>query len=283
MTGRSTTQAVATAVAVARAHGLRVDDPQVLAEGYSVRVHVAPSPVVVRVPTVAAETRPPIRAWLERELAVTSWLRGRGAPVVPPTDLADPGPHEHDGAVVSLWELVDVDPEPVPPADFGVALGELHLVLAGYPGDLPVLPGPRTDVTAGLAACEGRLPAEALEVARAARDRLAAWFDDDVDGLVPVHGDSHTGNLLRTRGGALLWNDWEDVGRGPVEWDLASLTLGREVAAAYPRALDPERLGACRELRRLQVLVGTVGAGFAVDAPTLSGWVDALRGARTAP
>lgn len=271
---------MATAVAVARAQGLRVDDPVVLAEGYSVRVHVAPSPVVVRVPTVAATTRSPIRPWLERELAVTSWLHAAGAPVVPPTDLADPGPHEHDGAVVSLWQLVDVDPQPVGEARYAAALADLHAALAPYPGELPVLPGPRADIAFGLAACEGLLAPDDLAVARAARARLAPWLDGDPDGdpvgLVPVHGDSHTGNLVRTTSGALLWNDFEDVGRGPVEWDLASMTLGDGVAAAYPWALDPQRLADCRLMRRLQVLVGTVAAGFAVDAAVLAEWVEGL-------
>lgn len=232
-----------------------------LAEGYSVRVHVAPSPVVVRVPTVAATTRPPIRPWLERELAVTAWLHAAGAPVVPPTDLADPGPHEHAGAVVSLWQLVDVEDSPVGPADYAAALADLHDALASYPADLPVLPGPLTDIAFGVAACaqHGLLTTEDLDLVRRTRARLAHLTTGP---LQPVHGDSHTGNLLRTRDGRLLWNDWEDVGLGPLEWDLASMTLPPEVAAAYPRPLDAALLADCRDLRRLQVLVGTLGAGF---------------------
>jgi thiamine kinase-like enzyme len=38
----------------------------------------------------------------------------------------------------------------------------------------------------------------------------------------PLHGDAHPGNLLNTTLG-LLWTDWEDTFRGPVEWDLASI------------------------------------------------------------
>ena len=256
--------AVEVAVAVAREQGLRVDDPVVLAEGYSVRVHVAPSPVVVRVPTLAAETRPPIRPWLERELAVAAWLHAQGAPVVPPAPDVDPGPHDHEGSVVSLWQHVEVDPEPVDPAVYGRALGALHEVLAGYPGELPVLPGPLTDVEVGLAACRARglLTDDELAVAEAAR--AATAYLAGVPSVV-LHGDSHTGNLLRTPTG-LLWNDWEDVGRGPAEWDLASMTLPDAVASAYPREPDPVLLGDCRDLRRLQVLVGSLGAGFDLGA-----------------
>jgi thiamine kinase-like enzyme len=39
-----------------------------------------------------------------------------------------------------------------------------------------------------------------------------------------LHGDAHFGNLLVTRDG-LLWTDWEDAFLGPVEWDLASISL----------------------------------------------------------
>jgi Ser/Thr protein kinase RdoA (MazF antagonist) len=37
-----------------------------------------------------------------------------------------------------------------------------------------------------------------------------------------LHGDAGIGNLLLT-GEGLLWNDLEDVCRGPVEWDVAGL------------------------------------------------------------
>ncbi|MGH2584336.1 MAG: aminoglycoside phosphotransferase family protein, partial [Dehalococcoidia bacterium] len=43
--------AVAAAVAVARAHGLPVEEPAVLADLFSVMVHLRPAPVVARVAT----------------------------------------------------------------------------------------------------------------------------------------------------------------------------------------------------------------------------------------
>ncbi len=261
-------RAVAVAVAVARAQGLRVDEPVVLAEGYSVRVHVAPAPVVVRVPTLAAQSRPPIRPWLERELAVASWLVAAGAPVIPPADEVDPGPHEHDGAVVSLWRFVELDPMAMPsPQTFGAALGELHEVLAGYPGELPLLAGPAADIPYGLdrAEAEGLLGVADLAVARRAQERLAVALAEPSGFLRPLHGDAHTGNLLVARDGRLLWNDWEDVCCGPVEWDLASMTVGPAAVAAYPGDLDPERLAIYRDVRRLQVLAGTVGLSLDFD------------------
>jgi hypothetical protein len=59
-----------------------------------------------------------------------------------------------------------------------------------------------------------------------------------------LHGDASRSNLLRTSAG-LLWTDFEDSCRGPVEWDLACLALSAgadagEALDAYgrcPRAL----------------------------------------------
>jgi hypothetical protein len=49
--GRLTRRAMAAATDLAREHGLRVDDPVLLHDLFSVRVHLRPAPVVARVPT----------------------------------------------------------------------------------------------------------------------------------------------------------------------------------------------------------------------------------------
>lgn len=64
-----------------------------------------------------------------------------------------------------------------------------------------------------------------------------------------------------------LWSDFEDVCAGPVEWDLASLTLSDEAVDAYPGDVDRTRLEECRDLRRLQVLASLLVGGF--DEPVL--------------
>lgn len=52
-----TGEAVAASVAAGRAAGLTVHDPEVVAEGYSVRVRLHPAPVVSRVVTLGRELR----------------------------------------------------------------------------------------------------------------------------------------------------------------------------------------------------------------------------------
>ena len=53
---------------------------------------------------------------------------------------------------------------------------------------------------------------------------------------------------------------------GPVEWDLASLTVSDDVLAAYPGNIDWARLADCRDLRRLQILASLL-VGEHDDAP----------------
>ena len=50
-----TARAVAAAVSVATAHGINIDEPQVIADAYSVRIHLKPAPIVARVSTIRSQ------------------------------------------------------------------------------------------------------------------------------------------------------------------------------------------------------------------------------------
>lgn len=82
--GSAGSQALRAAVAVGRRVGLPVRDPVVLSDAFNLVVHLAPSPVVARVPTVTARLRPDVLEWVRREIAVGTHLDAT-------TDLADPG------------------------------------------------------------------------------------------------------------------------------------------------------------------------------------------------
>ncbi len=123
-------------------------------------------------------------------------------------------------------------------------LGELHASLASYEADLPPLVGPLTDI--------------ATAMARSDDDLLHRVAEELVPSALiwprrPLHGDAHTGNVLMTPKGP-RWTDFEDVCVGPVEWDLASMTVSDEALDAYPGPLDRVLLEECRDLRRLQIL-----------------------------
>jgi len=256
----TTADAVDASVRCARAIGLRVERPEVIAEGYSVRVHLRPAPVVSRVVTLGRELRGHPRPWLEREVAVGQFLAASGARVVPPWGA--PGPCVINGIDVSLWQWVEHVPGLVSQHEFGTILGELHGVLASYEGDLPPMVGPLTDIATAMTVSDHQL----LHRAAAKLVPLALGWPRR-----PLHGDAHTGNVLMTPTGP-LWTDFEDACGGPVEWDLASLTVSDEARDAYPGDIDVTRLEECRDLRRLQILasmlVGDVDDAELLDAIT---------------
>jgi hypothetical protein len=248
--GEVSRRAVDAAVAVARRHGVPAGDPVVLHDLFSVMVHLRPAPVVARVPTWITRLVTPIEEGLRREIDVTAFLHGQGAPVVGPSAELPPGPHAEDGFAISFWTYLEADPGRIPTAaDCSAMLPDLHAALRAYPGELPPLRPAVIDPVRWLGLVdEAGLSAADLAALHAAADRLAPFLDapDDVQ---PLHGDAHAGNLVATRDG-LVWIDFEDVCHGPVEWDLA--TMGDPEAAAAHQA-DPASLAACTELRALQV------------------------------
>ncbi|MQW77998.1 phosphotransferase [Nocardioides sp. dk4132] len=133
----------------------------------------------------------------------------------------------------------------------------LHEALASHSGDLPPLVGPITDISTALTVSSDptlhRAAAELIPLALTWPRR-------------PLHGDAHIKDVLMTATGP-LWTDFEDVSVGPVEWDLASLTLTDDALNTYSGPVDSARLADCRDLRRLQVLASLVVGDY--DEPAL--------------
>jgi len=232
--------AAAAALAVAREHGLRSTDPVVLRDLSNLILHLRPAPVVARVATTTGAARGGARAWLERDLALATWLDSRGAPVVPPASELPPGPHERNGFAITFWHFTAHEAgRRAGAVDVGRALRSLHEVLSGYPGELPTV----DDVAAEAAGLVERSEALSAEEARwlggafdSVREALAA-----ADGSArALHGDAHAGNLLITPSG-LVWSDLEDCCRGSVGWDLACMACSRDARA------DPSWFGAALE------------------------------------
>ena len=214
--------AVDAAVAVSGAYGVRCDEPIVLREAWHVLVHLWPSPVVARVTSGAAGVDPDD---VERELSVAKHAARAGAPVVRPSDLLPPGPHQHDGHTLVFWRYIVRNGE-LNPAAAGRALRTIHDVLAEYDGDLP---------RAG----------RAEEV----RQMLASFASSDDVGLLcelaarelpdgqPLHGDAHLFNCIPTAVGP-IWHDLETACRGPREYDLAALMLRDRSGEPQPEARE---------------------------------------------
>jgi predicted trehalose synthase len=267
--------AVAAALEVARAHGLRVGEPAVLNDLFSVMVHLRPAPVVARVPTWTARLRTPVVDWLQREVEVTSFLSEQGAPVVAPSRELPPGPHPHDGLVVSFWTYVRPDPDrTATAADCSAMLVDLHAALRSYPGELPTLGAAVVDLRwlEALDLAAGVLSDADVARLRASAGRLRPFLEAPGGEVQPVHGDAHAGNLIATRDG-LVWIDFEDACRAPVEWDLATM-MDPGAVAAHHRP-DPAVLARCRELRALQVALVLI-ALYDVFGD-LQGWDEGIR------
>ncbi|HEY4590942.1 MAG TPA: phosphotransferase [Thermoanaerobaculia bacterium] len=256
-------RALEAALAVARAHGVRSTDPEILAARSNLIIHLRPAPVVARVAGATAILRPDVREWFAREVAVAGFLVGQGARVVPPSGEIPPGPQEHDGLILSFWRFVQPDPGRQPSvAEAAAALQELHGALRDFPGELPVLTSPLVEVPRLLDRIERRGDLEASDAAllRDAYERLSPVLRSSARPAQALHGDAHLRNLIATAKG-LLWNDFEDTCSGPIEWDLACfcgpLSEGRETALAAYGAGAPslDELAPWLEARELQ---GTV-------------------------
>ena len=245
-----TARAVSAATTAGRELGILVDEPRVLYDLFSVVVHLAPSPVVVRVPTVlphAFVDDPDAQAAQQlSELTVAGWLADHGHPVVPPSPLVPREPVRFGGFSMTFWQFVEQvpDAEPETRRRFEVT-AELHAALRGYDSaELSFLQPFGPFIPDALAELE-RLPdlVSASDVARAqrewatvgplvsSREAFEAAFPDAT--IQTIHGDAPYYNLIVTPDGE-YWSDFELVTLGPVEADLA--LVGPEGQAAYDEA-----------------------------------------------
>jgi hypothetical protein len=134
---RYTTAGVAAAVAAGRRLGLPSEHPEVFAFGANVLVRLGPA--VARVPATTLITRLDTEHRLACDVAISTFLADRHAPVVEPWE--DPGPHVLNGLPVTLWRFTRHDPaRRFAPAEVGALLAHLHEALRDYPGELPVDP-----------------------------------------------------------------------------------------------------------------------------------------------
>lgn len=265
-----TSDAVNAVVGAGRALGLTVTDPRVLHDLFSVVVHLAPAPVVARVPTVLPDSVTPdsVSARQRAELDVTRWLYEQGTPVLRPSPLVPCAPVQRDGFSITFWEYVEErrggEPDYVANAE---SVPALHAALRDYPGELEFLGAAEPhSLSAALERLEESpdlISARDLERARAewgflepiASSREVFERAYPGVGLQPVHGDSPPANIFSALDGN-RYADFELVSLGPVEWDLAA--LGPELEAAYDRGA---RRAGTRELDRdVLAFVNAVGA-----------------------
>lgn len=243
-------------MSTASALDLAVDGAVVLSDSNRLVVRLTPCDVVARV-APPASSAPEVakaswlsgdgyRARLATEVDVVRRLATDGSPVAGPEPRVEPRVFERDGFAITLWVHVEPAPGTHSPAEHARALERLHAGLRQVDVRTPHFTD-RIAATQHDVADLGVTP----DLAEADRALLADTLRDLRQAIVErraaeqlLHGEPHEGNVLDTRTG-LLFTDFEDCVRGPVEFDLA--WVPRAVGERYTGA-DHELLDQCRGL-----------------------------------
>ncbi|MBO0841504.1 MAG: hypothetical protein J2O49_11860, partial [Sciscionella sp.] len=141
---------------MAAGYGVRCDRPVVLRDRANLLVHLAPAPVVARVPGLVTAIRTDARRYLAVDVELAGYLHVAGAPVVAPSAELPPGPHPIERGVgassiwCSFWTYQPHDRDAVHSPDaLRATLADVHRALAEYPGELAEH-GPLVDLRLGL-------------------------------------------------------------------------------------------------------------------------------------
>ena len=222
----SVTAAVEPVVADARRLGLTVDRAEILGVGANIVAHLKPAPVVARIATLTAAVRGSPAAYLRRERDICAAMSAAGLPVIPPTDLIDPGPHTNHGRCYLFLHYQDLEPVDLRSVEHGVRVGRSFAELATAMAEQPIEPDPDSDghpwpeIDRLLTLIGSSVDPEVLVRLRDAVRQLRAT--DPQDPWQLVHGDAHRTNVALHRG-EVTWFDFEDSNLRPLAWDLATL------------------------------------------------------------
>ncbi|MCC5637687.1 aminoglycoside phosphotransferase family protein [Nostoc sp. CHAB 5844] len=250
--------AINAACEVAKQQGLKFDEAVVLQDRSNLVVHLRPAPVVARIATTTGTVRFG-DTWFAQEVAVASYLTAAGAPVVSPTNLIQPVPHQHNGLVLSFWDFVEEINELPDATITGLALRECHEALLDFEGELTVLdPLSESENMLFSLISQGAFSPRDSQMLQAVNHKLKSRFQQLQLPMQPLHGDSNFSNVLNTTRG-VLWTDWEDTFIGHIAWDIACL-----IASSHVFGTDIERAAAA-----------LIGYGLAIDNDLLDLFLEA--------
>jgi Ser/Thr protein kinase RdoA (MazF antagonist) len=199
---------------------LDASEPTLIRLGENALYRLSTSPVVVRI----ARSMKMLND-VRKEMRVAQWLADYDYPAV---RLAA-GFHEGDMPLivdshpVTFWQFVESVAAPRPDAtDLGHLLRRLHDL---SPSEHLALPRfePMARVEERLKCPPAQVAGDDVELLRDrfhALKELAARLDYQLP-AGPIHGDAHTGNLLRRSTGEVVLLDFEAFCWGPREWDLS--------------------------------------------------------------
>jgi hypothetical protein len=233
-------RAVAAAMSVAAALDLAVDDAVVLNNSNRLVARLLPCDIVARVSPIG---------WFSsaREVELARRLAGADGPVAGLDPRVEPRIVVRDGFEIAMWTYF----EPVPsrelsPGDYAHALKRLHDALRRVDMSAPHFSDRLAEIqrwlTDGDATPDLTDEDRELLVDRLETPRRLLTHRGAVEQL--LHGEPHPSNVLTTKNG-LLFIDFENCARGPVEFDLA--WVPHEVSERY-RDADQELVSECRAL-----------------------------------
>lgn len=224
----------ASGMAVARRAALQLgaasEDARLLRVGTSTLVVLAEAGLLLRVDD------PTRRAAADRQVAVATALARAAVPAARLATVAAHQPIAFPDGVVTVWELLDIRPGPVPPEGRAQLLRALHdRTRDRAPGDEPPLPaldpfGPIADQLARARRAERTRADDLARLEEALAEAAGTWDAlraDDPLGRALVHGDGHGDNLVATTAGPVLV-DLELSGDGPPSYDLAAQLVAVE-------------------------------------------------------
>jgi hypothetical protein len=234
-------RAVAAAMSMASALGLRVDDAVVVHDSNRIAVRLLPCDVLARVHYGAHQ------AGAKFELEVAGRLAQTESPVAEPEPRVEPRVYVRGGFAVTLWKYYEAVPtRSIAPSEYAQVLERLHAGMRQIDVTAPHFTD-RIEEAQSLVGNRAHTP----ELADTERELLSKTLRNlrrAVEGRGAseqlLHGEPHPGNLLRTKRG-LLFVDLETCCRGPVEFDIAHAP--QEVSEYYPAA-NHDLLHECRIL-----------------------------------
>ncbi|WP_020500689.1 phosphotransferase [Sciscionella marina] len=233
---------LAALVEFAEGYGVRCTEPRVLRDRANLLVHLHPAPVVARLPGLVRALRRDTERRLSVDLELAGFLHERGIPVVAPSTELPPGPHRIGGRSCTFWTFHQLVGGTPGPGEMRTGIAAMHAALSGYEGDLTGL-GPLADLRLGLERLDWSDQERVIIDTKIERfARLLAELPAQ-----PLHGDAHSGNALVTTQG-LVWTDFEDSWRGPVEWDHAVAALGAVPVGPPQRGAAVDQCSALRAL-----------------------------------
>jgi aminoglycoside phosphotransferase (APT) family kinase protein len=181
--------------------------------------HLPREGVVVRMATTST-----LFHRVDKVIAVARWLAGTDVPAVELDERIEQ-PLRAAGSLATVWRYVHPTEPPPDAGSLARLIQRWHAVDAPPPG-LPLW-NPVADARLRLSDANGLDDADHAYLSQR-YDTLEADLAEMLPAMPAgvIHGDAHTGNLIRAADGTVVIADFDGTCIGPREWDLVPVAYG---------------------------------------------------------